>query len=80
VLFPEITDRDRSPFRVEDGYAEDAFRQKNSFAVMAKRAMPKVREEGFRFIEPPVDLKIIFELAPEFPGAALGVLKWVRHR
>jgi len=44
-----------------------------------ERAMPEIRHESFRFIEPVVDQQVVLGLAAKFSGTAFCMLQWVGH-
>jgi hypothetical protein len=79
VLFSDVTNWNGCTVEITDANTKNAFRQENSFGVMAERSMAKVREERLRFIKPTVDRKVVLGLAAKFLGAAFGVLKWMSH-
>jgi hypothetical protein len=58
---------------------KDVFTQKDAFGMVSKGAMPEVWEEGFSFVKPVVDRKVILGPASEFSSVAFGVLQWVGH-
>jgi hypothetical protein len=79
VLFTDVPHGNLFAFAVPDRDAKDLFTQENTFRMMSKSSVSEIREEGFRCVEPVMDLNVVFRLSSEFAGAALCVLEWMCH-
>jgi len=74
MLFSDVTHWHFLAVAVGDRGTEDALAQENAFGVVAKSAMPKIREEGFGLVKPVVDQQVVLGPAAKFYCAAFCVL------
>ena len=79
MLFSDVTHWHFLAFAIGDGGAEDSFAQEDSFGMVPKGAMPKIREEGFGLVKPVVDEQVVLGPAAKFSCAAFCMPYWVRH-
>jgi hypothetical protein len=79
VLFTDITGRDDLTIAILDCDSEEPLREENAFGVMAQTSVSNACNQGFRFIEPLMDAKVILGRAAELAGAVLCVFEWVSH-
>ena len=49
-----------------DGRAEDGFRYKDTFGMMAQCAVPKNSDDLLRFIEPAMNIEVVLDGAAPF--------------
>jgi hypothetical protein len=59
--------------------AEDAFEHEDTLGMVAKGAVPKIRHEALRLVEPIVQPLIILHRAAPLAHAAQGMMKWMGH-
>jgi hypothetical protein len=79
MLLSDVSHEHILPFAIPNGDAEDPLCQKDPFGVVAQRAVPNIRHDGFRFIEPFVDRQIIIRDAAESAGAIFCVFQRMSH-
>jgi hypothetical protein len=79
VLFTDIAGRDDLTIAILDCDSEEPLREENPIGVMAQTSVSNARNQGFRFIEPLMDAKIVLWRTAELAGAVLCVFEWMSH-
>jgi hypothetical protein len=79
VLLTDEPGWHHAPGREGDGWPENGFRHEDALGMVAQGAMPEIGDDLLGFIEPAVEVLVIFDDAAPFFHAGQGMMVWMWH-